>query len=233
MEDAQPSRNSRMVNATPFFYGWVLVGVSTLGSLMMGPSQTFTISIFVDHFVADLGIPRSTVSLLYGAATLLASFLLPLTGRMVDRFGPRRMMLLASVGLGLATASLSLTGGMVTLWLGLLLMRFFGFGSLQLVSNNAIAQWFVRRRGFVMGLYNQSLSISLVLFPWLTALLIGLVGWRNTWIWLGILVVVVMVPVAGLFLRDRPELYGLEPDGDVHEAGDSSVAERTSGSKVL
>jgi MFS family permease len=221
MEDAQVLRNSRMVRATPFFYGWVVVGVSTIGSLMMGPSQTFTISIFIDHFVMDLGIPRSTVSLLYGAATLLAAFLLPLTGRMVDRFGPRRMMLLVSVGLGLATASLSLAGGMATLWMGLLLLRFFGYGSLQLVSNNAIAQWFVRRRGFAMGLYNQSLSISLVLFPWLAALLIGLVGWRNTWIWLAVFVVVVMVPVAGLFLRDRPELYGLEPDGDVREVGES------------
>ncbi len=217
MQEAQTLRSSRVVNATPFFYGWVVVVVGTIGSLMMGPSQTFTISIFVDHFVADLGIPRSTISLLYGVATLLASFLLPLTGRLVDRFGPRRVMFVASIGLGIAAASLSLVSGMLTLWISLLLLRFFGFGSMQLVSNNAIAQWFVRRRGFVMGLYNQSLSISLVLFPWLTALLIGIVGWRTTWIALGGLVVIVMLPVTFLFLRDRPELYGLEPDGDVHD----------------
>ncbi|MBI1293469.1 MFS transporter [bacterium] len=220
MEDAQSLRSSRVINATPFFYGWVVVAVGTLGSLMMGPSQTFTISIFVDHFVADLGIPRSTVSLLYGVATLAASFLLPLTGRLVDRFGPRQIMLFVSVGLGVAVASLSLVNSMLTLWIGLLALRFFGFGSMQLVANNAIAQWFVRRRGFVMGLYNQSLSISLVLFPWLAALLIGLVGWRQTWLFLGVAVVVIMLPVAFLFLRDRPELYGLEPDGDVHDPGE-------------
>lgn len=220
MEDAQTLRSSRMINATPFFYGWVVVAVGTMGLLMMGPSQTFTVSIFVDHFVEDLQIPRSTISLLYGSATLLASFLLPMTGRLLDRLGPRRVMLLATVGLGVAAASLSLANGMLTLWIGLLLLRFFGFGSMQLVSNNAVAQWFVRRRGFVMGLYNQSLSISLILFPWLTALLIGLVGWRETWIVLGVFVLVVMLPVAWLFLRDRPELYGLRPDGDVDVTSD-------------
>ncbi|MCB0114424.1 MAG: MFS transporter, partial [Caldilineaceae bacterium] len=220
MENAQTLRSSRVINATPFFYGWVVVAVGTLALLMMGPSQTFTISIFVDHFVADLGIPRSTVSLLYGAATLMASFLLPFTGRLVDRFGPRRVMMIAAVGLGVAAASMSLARGMLTLWIGLLLLRFFGFGSMQLVANNAVAQWFVRRRGMVMGLYNQSLSLSLVLFPWLVALLIGIVGWRETWIILGALVAGVMLPTAFLFLRDRPELYGLEPDGDIHEPGE-------------
>jgi hypothetical protein len=64
---------------------------------------------------------------------------------------------------------LSLASSMVTLWRGLLLLRFFGYGSLPLVNNNAIAQWFVRRRGFIMGLYSQSLSMSWCSFR----------GWRR------------------------------------------------------
>ncbi len=214
MQRSEPLRTSRVVTATPFFYGWVIVAAGATASLMMGPSQTFTISLFINHFVEDIGISRATVSLLYGIATLGAAFLLPITGRLVDRHGPRAMMMIVSVGLGLASMGMSLVGGMASLWMGLFLLRFFGFGATQLVGNNAIAQWFVRKRGFVMGLYNQSLSLSLILFPWLAALLISRVGWRESWVWMGGFVLVVMLPVTWLFLRDRPELYGLTPDGD-------------------
>lgn len=220
MQTSDEVRSSRVVKATPFFYGWVIVIVGGIASLMMGPSQTFTLSLFIDHFVADLGISRATISLLYGMATLGAAFLLPTTGRLVDRHGPRAMLFLVSLGLGVATMAMSLVGGMISLWVGLFLLRFFGFGSTQLVGNNAIAQWFVRRRGFVMGLYNQSLSVSLILFPWLAALLINEVGWRQTWIWLGVFVLVIMLPLGWLFVRDRPELYGLFPDGDRYELND-------------
>jgi MFS transporter, OFA family, oxalate/formate antiporter len=82
-----------------------------------------------------------------------------------------------------------------------------------LVSNNVIAQWFVRRRGMAMGVAGQSLSISLLLFPALANLLILDYGWRNAWSILGVLVLLIMLPASWLFYRERPELYGLEPDG--------------------
>jgi MFS family permease len=96
----------------------------------------------------------------------------------------------------------------------LLILRFLGFGSMQLVSNNVIAQWFVRRRGMVMGISGQSLAVSLLLWPTLTETLIQTYTWRIAWIGLGLLVLVVAIPIAWLFFRDRPELYGQQPDGN-------------------
>lgn len=207
-------KSSRLIKATPFFYGWVILVVGTVGIIMMGPSQTFTISIFIDFFIKDLGISRANLSLLYGLATFGASLLLPLTGRLVDRYGARLMTPLIALGLGLATMGASLVQGTGTLFFGLLALRFLGFGSLQLVSNNLIAQWFIRRRGRVMGLAGLSLPIGLMIFPALSQALIEQFGWRWTLVLLGGLVWVVMLPVSLLFFKDRPELYGLQPDGD-------------------
>jgi MFS family permease len=208
------TKSSRLIKATPFFYGWVILVVGTLGIVMMAPSQTFTISVFIDYFIKDLGISRANISLLYGLATFAASLLLPLTGRWVDRFGPRLMTPLIALALGLAAIGTALVQGVITLLIGLLALRFLGFGSLQLVSNNLIAQWFIRQRGRVMGLAGLSLPIGLMIFPALSQLWIEQFGWRWAMALLGLLVWLVMLPVSLLFFKDRPELYGLQPDGD-------------------
>lgn len=207
-------KSSRLIKATPFFYGWVILVVGTIGIAMMGPSQTFTISVFIDYFIKDLGISRANISLLYGLATFAASLFLPLIGRLVDRYGPRLTTPLIALGLGLAAMGAALVQGTATLLIGLLALRFLGFGSLQLVSNNLIAQWFIRRRGRVMGLAGLSLPIGLVIFPALSQTLIEQFGWRWALVLLGLLVWLVMLPVSLLFFKDRPEIYGLQPDGD-------------------
>lgn len=210
-------RTSRVINATPFFYGWVILAAGTLGLLMMGPSQGFTVSLFLDLWVADLGISRSAVSLIYGGASMGAALLLPLSGRLVDRFGPRRLVVVFSLGLGLACLAMATVHGAVALSIYLLGVRFFGFGSLQIASNNVIAQWFIRRRGFAMGIAGQSLSLGLLIYPWLGETLINGVGWRGAWIGFALLTVVVMIPLGWIFFRDAPERYGLTPDGNHEE----------------
>lgn len=214
METTNTPRTSRVINATPFFYGWVVLAAGTLGLLMMGPSQGFTVSLFLDLWVENLGISRSTASLIYGGASLGAAFLLPISGRLVDRFGPRRLVVVVSLGLGLGCLWLANVQGAATLFLGLLVVRFFGFGSLQITSNNVIAQWFIRRRGFAMGVAGQSLSLGLLVYPWLGESLINGLGWRGAWNGFALLTVGVMIPLGWLFFRDAPERYGLTPDGN-------------------
>lgn len=197
--------------------------VGMLGIVMMGPSQTFTVSLFIDHIVLDLGISRSMVSFIYGVATLTASFLLPFTGRLVDRFGARRMIVVDALTFGVAIMLLSQLSGPWTLLAMFLIVRFLGFGSMQLISNTVIAQWFVRRRGFVMGIAGQSLAISLIIYPALSNWLINELGWRMAWVALGALALAVMLPMGWLFFRDRPELYGLVPDGNAPNADELAI----------
>lgn len=211
-------RNSRLINATPFFYGWVILVVGTWGSVMMGASQTFTFGLFIDSLVRDLNISRGAISLLYGLATLGASFLLPLIGKWIDRYGARRVMVAATLGFGFACLTMAGVQGIVTVLLGLLVLRFLGFGAMHLVSTTLITQWFIRRRGLVMGLAGQSLAISLFIYPPLGEFLIAQFGWRGAWVAFGLLVWIIMLPIGWFFYRDKPELYGLQPDGDAPDS---------------
>ena len=73
--------------STRFFYGWMLVGLGTLVIFATGPGQSHLIGLFFDPITAELGLSRTAVALAYGSATLVAAFLLPWMGKLVDRFG--------------------------------------------------------------------------------------------------------------------------------------------------
>lgn len=229
MQTSTPTKSSQLIEATPFFYGWVILAAGTASIIMMGPTQTFTIGIFIDFFIHDFGISRATVSLIYGLATLGGSLLLPVTGRWVDRYGPRRMIVVVGFCLGAAAMAMPWVQGSLTLFIVLLALRFLGFGSLQLVCNNVIAQWFIRKRGLVMGIAGQSLAINLIIFPLMAQYFIEQFGWHGAWVIFGLLVWSVVLPVGGFFFKDAPEQYGLLPDGDSQlqvKAGQTQISER-------
>ena len=214
MSTAPNIKSSRIIKATPFFYGWVILATGTISIVMIGPSQTFTVGVFLDSFIDELGISRSTISLIYGVATFSASLLLPKMGRLIDHYGPRLLLLLIALALGLSSIGMSMINGAITMFVGFLALRFLGFGSLQLASNNIIAQWFIRRRGLAMGFAGLSLPISLIIYPRLTQYLIDEFAWRGAWIILGLLVWLIILPMGWFLFKDKPEQYGLQPDGD-------------------
>ena len=190
-----PPRTSRLINPTPFFYGWIIVIAGAFGLIMTGPGQTYAVSIFIEHFIHDLGFSRTLVSGLYGVGTLVGSFALPLIGREIDRRGSRPMGVAIALLFGLAFIFM----GLVVNWpmlllagcrrsqngtqinaenadfgakssknrrrsaksasensfsdrlLGFMTIGMLGQCGLEMVSQNVINQWWVSRRGMIMG----------------------------------------------------------------------------------
>ena len=208
-------RKSRLVSASPVYYGWIILAVGSLGVIMTSPGQTYAISIFIEHFIADLGVSRSLISTLYTAATLSASLALMAVGRQVDRRGPRLTMAIITVLFGLTCIYMGAISNAVMLAVGFFALRLLGQGSLSLVSQNVINQWWVRRRGLAMGIAGMAWALmGQGLFPNLVNWLIPRSGWRATYIFLGAMLLVGMMPIGVIFVRDHPEDYGLQPDGD-------------------
>jgi MFS transporter, OFA family, oxalate/formate antiporter len=217
--------SSRIVRRSPVFYGWIIVVVSTLGMIMTSPGQTYAVSIFIEHFIVDLGISRGLVSTLYTVGTLVGSFVLPFIGRQIDARGPRLAVLFVSIGFGAACIYMGFIANAWMLALGFIAIRMLGQGALGLVSQYTINQWWVRRRGSVMGISGLIMSLlGLGIFPSAIYMLIGAYGWRNTYPILGMVVLLIMAPVGYFFYRERPERYGLTPDGDFTDANGSGKA---------
>jgi MFS family permease len=197
-----------------FFYGWIILMAAGAGIFASGPGQSHTFSVFIGPISRDLGVGATAISSAYGLATLIAALGLPFVGRLVDRYGARKIMLTVVIFLGLGCIAFGFAPGIIWLALGFGALRFFGQGSLMLTSVNVVSHWFSRKRGFAMGMMLLGFAISMAIHPPLSQWLIEQVGWRQAWIWLGVSTWVLMVPIVFFLLQDAPESIGLLPDGE-------------------
>jgi MFS family permease len=195
------------------FYGWVMLAVGGLAVFASGPGQSHIFSVYITPISNDLGISRTSIASAYAAATLLAAFGLPYVGRLIDRVGVRPVALGVAVAFGFANIAFGQVTGLLSLALAFGALRFLGQGSLSLSSNYLVSQWFNRRRGIALSLTALGFSLSMALHPPLAQWLIGQVGWRQSWFWLGLLTWVLLVPMIAILVQNKPEDIGLAPDG--------------------
>lgn len=212
----------------PFFYGWVIFGVATLGIIMSIPGQTMGVSVFTDSLIAATGLSRLAISNAYLLGTLASGLLLPVGGTLIDRFGVRAGVVAACGGLALSLAFLANSDRLATtlavawglLAVGFAGIRFFGQGMLTLVSRTMLGRWFERRRGLVSALSGPFTNFSFASAPLLLGFWIGASGWRGAWLQMALVVGVGMGCIGWLFYRDNPEQCGLRMDGDAAPAAD-------------
>ena len=88
-----------------------------------------------------------------------------------------------------------------------------------LVTTVPVLKWFVRNRGKAVAYVGLGIPVGALLFIPLTQVLINEIGWRGAWIVLAIIGIVVIVPLAAIFVRRQPEDVGLVPDGDTPDVG--------------
>ena len=109
----------------------------------------------------------------------------------------------------------------MTLTLGFAALRFLGQGSLMLSSANLVAQWFSQKRGFALSLMALGFSASIAVHPPLAQWLIDQVGWREAWLWLGLMTWALLLPLFALLVQNKPEDLGLVPDGRAAAGGEA------------
>ena len=90
----------------PVFYGWAILVASVLRVLTSIPGQTIGVSFFTDHLIAATELSRLALANAYLVGTLTSGCLLPFGGKLLDRLGARRVVVLAAVGLGITLAYL-------------------------------------------------------------------------------------------------------------------------------
>ncbi len=124
------------------------------------------------------------------------------------------MVTIISVLFGLACIYMGFVQNAIMIGLGFLLVRMLGQGSLGLVSQTVINQWWSRKRGMIMGISGLLMAlVGMGGFPNLVHWLISIFDWRVAYIILGMGILAIMVPIGLIFFRNRPEDYELLPDG--------------------
>lgn len=203
--------------------GLSIIGLATITAALTGPGQTIGVSVFTDHFVDDLGLSRSNVSLAYLIGTLTGAVLLPTVGRFIDQRGVRFAQIIVGTLFALALLNMSFVGGFAWLALGFVGIRFLGQGSLSLVAIITVSLRYVENRGRALGVFSTSSAGLMALVPVGLAISIDEIGWRSTWRLAAAVVVVVVVPIAVLGLRQMPRSSAAASEADAAFTGRASV----------
>ena len=157
--------SARLAAKTPFYYGWVVVALGALTMFFTTPGQSDAFAMFIDSFVADLGMNRAYILSIYSGATLFAGGVMFLVGRLVDRIGAKWVAILAAAILGVACMVLSFAISPVVLFGGIFLARFAGKGSMDLAASTLAPQWFIKRRAFTIMLVGLGGTLGGAVFP--------------------------------------------------------------------
>jgi MFS family permease len=198
----------------PFFYGWVVVAVAFV-TMGLGVNARTAFSLLFPPLLDEFGWERGLTAGVFSLGFVVATAFMPWLGWLLDRRGPRVVILLgvALVAAGLALAPLVREPWHLYATLGILVSGgtfCLGYtGHAQFLPN-----WFVRRRGLAVGVAFSGVGVgSIVLMPWL-GWVIGQGGWRRACWAMALVLVVALVPLNLVFPRRRPEDLGLRPDGD-------------------
>jgi sugar phosphate permease len=194
-------------------YGWVIAGV-TFMTMLVTAGALGAPGVLIVPLEKEFGWTTSEISSALALRLMLFGALAPFAAAFLNRFGVRRMILIAlSIIIVGLTTSLFMTQlwQLVALW-GVLI----GVGSgltAMVLGATVSARWFSQRRGLVVGILAASNATGQLVFQPLLAQFAGTIGWRGA-----IVFICIVLAVAGVFvfllMRDRPADVGLPPYGD-------------------
>jgi len=164
------------------YFGWIVLAAVVV-VMLAGSGVRAMFGVFIKPIEAEMGWSRQQLS---GAAAL-SLFVLgavgPTVGWLADTWGPRRVMLLATVTLGLGTVLSAFIGHLWQMYLFAGLLMAGGAGGLGLATAATVAaRWFIARRGLILGILGGAMSAGQMLIVPLAMLLIRHYGWRSSFL---------------------------------------------------
>jgi sugar phosphate permease len=195
------------------FYGWRMVAVGCAIRMLGGGFHLYGFTIFFLPITQELGLSRAATSLVFSLARAEGAIEGPVAGYLIDRLGPRPMMLagvlLSGVGYMLL-ATVSSYYGLLAVYLGVISLSFSaGFMHSPMVLANT---WFIRRRALAMTLISSAIGIGGTIITPVLAFSVQTWGWRQGAFLAGLGLILIGVPLA-LLVQRSPESMGLLPDG--------------------
>jgi MFS family permease len=195
------------------FYGWWIVAAFSV-TTFMSTGVRHAVGPFLKPIVADLGIDRASFSIVIALSLFLYGLFMPIAGLALDRFSVR---VVTSAGTILLVLSLVLTAMVRNFWefaavYGVLVpIGLAGTG--PVIASGVVARWFNKRRGTALSvLGSASMTGMSLLVPAITWLIITR-GWRMTYVVIGAVILVIVMPLCLWVFRDSPESIGLMADG--------------------
>jgi MFS family permease len=190
------------------YYGWRVVLAACFGTMAgFGSLFVYTFSVFVKPLSAEFGWSREAISTSFAIAAVTLGLASPLLGRWIDRFGPRRMILVCMTVFGCGVASLALLrSGLWQLYVTCFVLGLVGNGAAHLAYSRSISTWFQQRLGTALAFVMVGAGLGAMILPVVTQAIISGVGWRAAYGSLGSLALLLGLPLSWLYIRERQRI---------------------------
>ena len=210
------SQTEIKTKSTRFFYGWWVVAVCFIISLFIHGIIGFGFTSFFEPLGNKFGWSSTQISFAGSIRGLEVGLLSPVIGLLIDRWGTRIFIISGTVLCGLAMLLLSRVTSLTTFYIGFALIAL-GMSALSpTVTMTTVANWFNRKVGLATGIMHSGVGFSGLMIPIVT-LLIDNFELSQAMVILGAFSLAIITPIS-FAIRDRPEKYGLLPDGIVMPA---------------
>jgi MFS family permease len=187
------------------YYGWRVVLAACLGVMAgFGSLFVYTFSVFVKPLAAEFGWSREAISSGFAIAAVTLGLCSPLLGRWIDRFGPRRIILICMTVYVCAIASLSLLRfGLWQFYVTCFVLGVVGNGAAHLAYSRSISTWFHRRLGMALAFVMVGAGLGAMILPVVAQSIISRSGWRAAYGSLGGLALLLGLPPSWRYIRER------------------------------
>ncbi len=187
------------------YYGWRVVLAACLGVMAgFGSLFVYTFSVFVKPLAAEFGWSREAISSGFAVAAVTLGLCSPFLGGLIDRFGPRRIILICMTVYVCAIASLSLLHfGLWQFYSTCFVLGVVGNGAAHLAYSRSISTWFHRRLGMALSFVMVGAGLGAMILPVVAQFIISRSGWRAAYGWLGGIALLLGLPLSWRYIRER------------------------------
>jgi MFS family permease len=187
------------------YYGWRVVLAACLGVMAgFGSLFVYTFSVFVKPLAAEFGWSREAISTGFAIAAVTLGVFSPFLGRWIDRFGPRRIILICMTVYVCAIASLSLLhAGLWQFYATCFVLGLVGNGAAHLAYSRSISTWFHQRLGMALAFVMVGAGLGAMILPVVAQSIITHSGWRAAYASLGGIALLLGLPLSWRYIHER------------------------------
>jgi MFS family permease len=186
-------------------YGWIIVAVVALVMTATNGAR-FLFGVVLKPVSEQFDWDRASLGLVVTISTICLSASQPFVGVVVDRFGPKRVLAAGTLLLGTALLPFSLVSQLWQVYLiyGVVIALGIAAATSPVIATTLVSRWFAARRGAALSLATAGSAFGQLIVVPLAVWSLGLTDWRSLYRLVGLLLIVVIAPLALLLLRDRP-----------------------------
>jgi len=196
-------------------------------------ARFYSFGIYLKPMSQEMGWSRATTSSAFTISSLFLGFMSPFVGKLLDKYGNKVIMLWGGAIAGLGFALCYFTSSLLHFYIFFSLIMPIGIAGTGMVPSNAlVAKWFSKKRGLALGIVSVGMGAGSFVMVNLAEFLISQYGWRTSFLVMGVIIWVVIIPLALFLVKNKPQDIGLLPDGDDPKAASAVSAAKAAAEDV-